>query len=229
MRAILDGIRLALRAIVRNPLRASLTVLGILIGVAAVVIVTAPGLGGEGPRLQPDPIAGCQLPHRLPAEPAGVRGARRAGDRRTFERRRRQSPRSRVDQRERGVPAAAHARASRLRRQELEHQPLRHDARLLRRSQLGLRARESLDAAGRAPQDEGRRSPGLVRRQDALRQGRRHRPHRPHREISLPRHRRSGDQGRGSLPEAIKTTSCSCPSRVTAPEFKRRRPGLRAS
>ena len=45
MRSILDGIRLALRAIARNPLRASLTVLGILIGVAAVVIVTGLGTG----------------------------------------------------------------------------------------------------------------------------------------------------------------------------------------
>ena len=43
MRALLDGIRLAFRAIVRNPLRASLTVLGILIGVAAVVTVTRSG------------------------------------------------------------------------------------------------------------------------------------------------------------------------------------------
>jgi putative ABC transport system permease protein len=45
MRALLDGIRLALRAIARNPLRASLTVLGILIGIAAVVIVTGVGAG----------------------------------------------------------------------------------------------------------------------------------------------------------------------------------------
>jgi putative ABC transport system permease protein len=45
MRALFDGIRLALRAIARNPLRASLTVLGILIGVAAVVIVTGVGTG----------------------------------------------------------------------------------------------------------------------------------------------------------------------------------------
>ncbi len=47
MRAILDGIRLALRSIARSPLRASLTVLGILIGVAAVVIVTALGAGAR--------------------------------------------------------------------------------------------------------------------------------------------------------------------------------------
>jgi putative ABC transport system permease protein len=47
MRALLDGIRLALRAIVRSPLRASLTVLGILIGVAAVVTVTALGDGAR--------------------------------------------------------------------------------------------------------------------------------------------------------------------------------------
>jgi hypothetical protein len=39
VRALLDGIRLALRAIVCSPLRASLTVLGILIGVSAVVTV----------------------------------------------------------------------------------------------------------------------------------------------------------------------------------------------
>lgn len=48
MRALFDGIRLALRAIARNPLRASLTVLGILIGVAAVVIVTGVGTGVRG-------------------------------------------------------------------------------------------------------------------------------------------------------------------------------------
>jgi putative ABC transport system permease protein len=45
MRSLLDGIRLAILAIVRNPMRASLTVLGILIGVAAVVTVTALGSG----------------------------------------------------------------------------------------------------------------------------------------------------------------------------------------
>jgi putative ABC transport system permease protein len=48
VRALFDGIRLALRAIGRNPLRASLTVLGILIGVAAVVIVTGVGTGVRG-------------------------------------------------------------------------------------------------------------------------------------------------------------------------------------
>src|ERR1700722_13566429 len=47
MRALLDGIRLAFRAVVRNPMRASLTVLGILIGVAAVVTVTALGSGAR--------------------------------------------------------------------------------------------------------------------------------------------------------------------------------------
>jgi len=47
MLAALDGVRLALRAIARNPLRASLTVLGILIGVSAVIIVTALGTGAR--------------------------------------------------------------------------------------------------------------------------------------------------------------------------------------
>src|SRR5690606_15876842 len=43
--AILAAIRLALRALVRSKMRSSLTVLGILIGVAAVVIVVALGTG----------------------------------------------------------------------------------------------------------------------------------------------------------------------------------------
>ena len=45
MRSILAAVRLALRAILRSKLRASLTVLGILIGVAAVVVVVALGTG----------------------------------------------------------------------------------------------------------------------------------------------------------------------------------------
>jgi putative ABC transport system permease protein len=44
---ILSSTTLALRAIVQNPLRASLTVLGILIAVAAVVTVDALGAGGR--------------------------------------------------------------------------------------------------------------------------------------------------------------------------------------
>ena len=45
--AFIVGIRLALRAITRSTLRASLTILGILIGVAAVVTVTALGAGAR--------------------------------------------------------------------------------------------------------------------------------------------------------------------------------------
>ncbi len=45
--SLLVGIRLALRAITRSTLRASLTILGILIGVAAVVTVTALGAGAR--------------------------------------------------------------------------------------------------------------------------------------------------------------------------------------
>jgi putative ABC transport system permease protein len=47
LKALLDGIGSALRAIVRSPMRASLTVLGILIGVAAVITVTALGSGAR--------------------------------------------------------------------------------------------------------------------------------------------------------------------------------------
>ena len=45
MKTFLSAVRLALRAIARSKLRASLTVLGILIGVAAVVVVVALGTG----------------------------------------------------------------------------------------------------------------------------------------------------------------------------------------
>jgi putative ABC transport system permease protein len=45
--AFITGARLALRSIVRSTLRASLTILGILIGVAAVVTVTALGAGAR--------------------------------------------------------------------------------------------------------------------------------------------------------------------------------------
>ncbi len=47
MKAVLVGIRLALRAIRRNVLRAALTVLGILIGVAAVVAIMSLGAGAR--------------------------------------------------------------------------------------------------------------------------------------------------------------------------------------
>src|SRR4051812_11871368 len=47
LEALLTGVRLALRSIVRSTLRASLTILGILIGVAAVVTVTALGAGAR--------------------------------------------------------------------------------------------------------------------------------------------------------------------------------------
>jgi putative ABC transport system permease protein len=47
MKALFVGIRLALRAIRRNVLRAALTVLGILIGVASVVAITALGAGAR--------------------------------------------------------------------------------------------------------------------------------------------------------------------------------------
>ncbi|HEY4013088.1 MAG TPA: ABC transporter permease [Polyangiaceae bacterium] len=46
-RAFLDALFSALRAVARSPLRASLTVLGILIGVSAVVTVTALGAGAR--------------------------------------------------------------------------------------------------------------------------------------------------------------------------------------
>jgi len=48
MTTLFSAVRMALTAVVRNKLRAGLTVLGILIGVAAVVVTTALGAGAEG-------------------------------------------------------------------------------------------------------------------------------------------------------------------------------------
>ncbi len=83
MRSMLDGIRLALRAIARNPLRASLTVLGILIGVSAVIIVTALGSGARdsvGAQIQ---SLGSNIIFVLPRSSAasGKRGALGSGAR----------------------------------------------------------------------------------------------------------------------------------------------------
>jgi putative ABC transport system permease protein len=83
MRAIWSAILIALRAIRRNVLRASLTVLGILIGVAAVVTVTALGSGARdnvGAQIQ---SIGSNFiiiwPHRSLA--SGARTANSAGPR----------------------------------------------------------------------------------------------------------------------------------------------------
>ncbi len=84
---MIRAILIALRAITRNPLRAGLTVLGILIGVAAVVIVTALGSGAR------DSVAGqiqsigsnvvIVFPER--AQVSGARGAAGSGGRLTEE------------------------------------------------------------------------------------------------------------------------------------------------
>ena len=65
------------RSIVRSTLRASLTILGILIGVAAVVTVTALGAGARDQVSDPDPEHGVERDRRRAAERGGLR-ARRA-------------------------------------------------------------------------------------------------------------------------------------------------------
>jgi putative ABC transport system permease protein len=85
MRAFLDGIRLAFRAVVRNPMRASLTVLGILIGVAAVVTVTALGSGAREHVSQQIQGIGSNFIIIFPqaATASGAKGAQGAGMRLT--------------------------------------------------------------------------------------------------------------------------------------------------
>ncbi len=83
MRPLIDGIRLALRAIVRSPLRASLTVLGILIGVAAVVTVTALGAGARDNVSSQIQSIGSNFIIVFPqnAQASGARGAQGSGPR----------------------------------------------------------------------------------------------------------------------------------------------------
>ena len=87
MRSLLDGIRLALRAILRSPLRASLTVLGILIGVAAVVTVTALGEGARQNVSQQIQSIGSNFIIVFPqsSQVSGARGAQGSGARLTEE------------------------------------------------------------------------------------------------------------------------------------------------
>jgi putative ABC transport system permease protein len=87
VRALLDGIRLALRAIARSPLRASLTVLGILIGVAAVVAVTALGQGARDRVSSQIQSIGSNFIIVFPqnAQASGARGAQGSGARLTEE------------------------------------------------------------------------------------------------------------------------------------------------
>src|SRR5580692_8237128 len=85
MRSLLDGIRIAIRAVVRNPMRASLTVLGILIGVAAVVTVTALGSGAREHVSQQIQAIGSNFILVFPqaSQASGARGAQGSGMRLT--------------------------------------------------------------------------------------------------------------------------------------------------
>jgi putative ABC transport system permease protein len=85
--ALLDGIRLALRAILRSPLRSSLTVLGILIGVSAVSTVYSLGTGARENIAQQIQSIGTNFIIIFPqnAQVSGARGAQGSGVRLTEE------------------------------------------------------------------------------------------------------------------------------------------------
>jgi putative ABC transport system permease protein len=87
VRALLDGVRLAVRAILRDPLRAALTVLGILIGVAAVVTVTAVGSGAREDVSHQIQAIGSNFVIVFPqaSQASGARAAQGAGMRLTEE------------------------------------------------------------------------------------------------------------------------------------------------
>lgn len=85
--AFVTGARLAIRSIVRSTLRASLTILGILIGVAAVVTVTALGAGARDQVADQIQGMGSNVIMIAPqsAAASGARGALGAGARLTEE------------------------------------------------------------------------------------------------------------------------------------------------
>jgi putative ABC transport system permease protein len=85
MKAVLVGIRLALRSIQRNVLRACLTVLGILIGVASVVTITALGAGARDSMGSKIASLGSNFIIVFPQSAAvsGARGAQGSGKRLT--------------------------------------------------------------------------------------------------------------------------------------------------
>ena len=87
MRALFSSVLLALRAVRRNLLRAALTVLGILIGVAAVVTVTALGSGFRDRVAKKIESIGSNIIVIFPenAQRSGARGAQGAGARLTDE------------------------------------------------------------------------------------------------------------------------------------------------
>ena len=85
--AFLTGARLAIRSIVRSTLRASLTILGILIGVAAVVTVTALGAGARDQVADQITSMGSNMIMVQPqsAAASGAKGALGSGQRLTEE------------------------------------------------------------------------------------------------------------------------------------------------
>jgi putative ABC transport system permease protein len=87
VRALLDGIRLALLAVSRNPVRAALTVLGILIAVASVVTVDALGEGARERVSRQIESMGSNFIIVLPqlSQASGAHGAQGSGVRLTEE------------------------------------------------------------------------------------------------------------------------------------------------
>jgi putative ABC transport system permease protein len=87
MKAIFVGVRLALRSIQRNILRAALTVLGILIGVASVVAITALGAGARDAMSTKISSLGSNFVFVFPQNNSvsGAKGAQGSGKRLTDE------------------------------------------------------------------------------------------------------------------------------------------------
>ena len=190
MATLLGALRLALGAIARNKMRAALTVLGIFIGITAVVIVTAASTSATGLDRRRDRQLRGERALRLAAAGAGVGRAsrRRAGrlteaDGRAIAREAVSVVRRRAVARRRRGRSSTATRTGRRRSSgpTLSFFPIRR---------YTIANGATLDRERRDLQDEGlrHRADG---RDEPLRHRRSGRAHDPRRPLAVPRHRRA--------------------------------------
>ena len=195
--SIFMTLRIALKALNRNKMRTILTMLGMIIGVGAVITMVALGRGaqadhrgaGQVRRHQHDQRQRRQLPAgRRPPGPGHV-------DHADARRCRRRSARCRACSTSR--PASNSPRPGHRRQPELVHAGPGHRRRPAADPQLADQVRRVLHAAGRQHRGEGRRARhGRVRH--AVRPRRRSdRTDHPHPQPAVQGHRRDGEQGSG--------------------------------
>jgi macrolide transport system ATP-binding/permease protein len=164
-------VRLAARSIRRNVMRTLLTMLGIIIGVAAVLVMVAVGEGARSqhPPQHPEPGLEHDRDHAR-RQPAGRRQPRRR-QLQPPDGRRRARPAAREHAAGRRLPRDLRAGADRRRRRQLAGGVLRRRRRLPRDPRLGRRERSLLRRRRPARHEEG--LPARSHRRQAALPGRR--------------------------------------------------------